>query len=168
MAVSQVSGSNEYYLPKNQTKELTQTLDKDAFLKIMIAQLQYQDPTNPSDSNQFIQQMATFTTLEQITNLNTNMEKLYTLQQFSSASALIGRKVTVYNGQEFLTGTVDKVSMSESNAYLWVGGKSYILEQVISVEGKADDGSEKLQTGDSTTGESTTGEEIGTDETTDQ
>ena len=51
------------------------TMDKDAFLSLMIAQLQNQDPMNPMDGTEYAAQLAQFTSLEQLTNLNTSMNK---------------------------------------------------------------------------------------------
>lgn len=146
MEVNQTNNSNnsDLYLSNKKQREPIKTLDKDAFLQIMIAQLRYQDPSSPMDSSKFIEQMAAFTTLEQITNLNSHMEKLYSLQQFSQASSLMGCEVTLVNGEEPLTGTVERVTMGEKDIKLWVSGMPYTLEQVIAVERRATDGSEEL------------------------
>ena len=62
--------------------------DRNAFLKILTAQLKYQNPMNPADSTQFISQMAEFAALEQMTNLNTTMS-------YQSAYSLIGKTVAL-------------------------------------------------------------------------
>lgn len=53
----------------------TGELDKDAFLKLLVTQLSNQDPLNPMDDKEFIAQMAQFSTLEQVQNLNANLQK---------------------------------------------------------------------------------------------
>ncbi|QFG01131.1 flagellar hook assembly protein FlgD [Psychrobacillus glaciei] len=72
------------------------TLGKDAFLKILMAQLQNQDPTKPMDDSQFIAQMAQFSSLEQMTNLTTAFEKYAQAQeqtQMIEYSNFVGKQV---------------------------------------------------------------------------
>jgi len=82
---------------KEQRKTGSNILGKDDFLKILMVQLQNQDPSNPMDDKEFIAQMATFSTLEQITNMNQTMQKLADSQQQNlliAYSDLIGKEVT--------------------------------------------------------------------------
>ncbi|WP_054635313.1 flagellar hook assembly protein FlgD [Thalassobacillus sp. C254] len=72
-------------------------MGKDDFLRILITQLQNQDPLNPMEDKEFIAQMANFSSLEQMTNMNKTLERFITSQQSSALvqnSELIGRKVT--------------------------------------------------------------------------
>lgn len=91
--------SSDYYL-SNYKKAEKQTgsseLGKDAFLKILIAQLQNQDPTQPMDDKEFIAQMAQFSSLEQMQNMTTAMEDLLKMQQQSQLmdyTSFIGKDV---------------------------------------------------------------------------
>lgn len=88
------------YLLSNHQKEQRKTngsaLGKDEFLKILMVQLQNQDPMNPMEDKDFIAQMAQFITLEQMTNMAANFEKLANLQQQSQLIAyneFIGKEV---------------------------------------------------------------------------
>jgi flagellar basal-body rod modification protein FlgD len=72
-------------------------LGKDDFLKILMTQLQNQDPSNPMEDKDFIAQMATFSSLEQMTNLTTTMEKFVENQEQSqliSYNSFVGKEVT--------------------------------------------------------------------------
>lgn len=73
-----------------------ETLDKDSFLKLLITQMQYQDPLSPMDNTEFLAQMAQFSSLEQMQNLNASFETNMLLTQAlnnSAAAGLIGRHV---------------------------------------------------------------------------
>ena len=95
------------------TKTTSTTLDKDSFLKLMIAQLKNQDPLNPMDGTEYASQLAEFSSLEQLTNLNDSvtesMEANYYLTQSVNntlIATLIGNDVKVsgnsinYSGQD--------------------------------------------------------------------
>jgi flagellar basal-body rod modification protein FlgD len=72
-------------------------LDKDSFLKLLVAQLTNQDPTSPMDSEQFVSQMAEFTTLEQTQNMSNAIDKLVTTQSNQSLSqqaSMIGKQIS--------------------------------------------------------------------------
>src|SRR3954449_10246217 len=91
------------------------TLDKDGFLKMFVAQMQNQDPSNSQDPNESTQQMATFSMVEQITNLVTQDQKIAAQLSSSSAVSLIGRTVT-YTGADGTSqsGVVEKVATNAS------------------------------------------------------
>ena len=69
------------------------TLGQEDFLKILTTQLSFQDPLKPLDNQQFMAQMAQFTTLEQTRALNDNLESLLTIQAASQSIGLLGRTV---------------------------------------------------------------------------
>ena len=83
-------------------------LDKDAFLSLLITQLQNQDPLNPTDSVEFTAQLAQFSSLEQLGNVNENLELLQIFQASinnSQAVSLIGKEITAYgNSLNFVSG----------------------------------------------------------------
>src|SRR3954471_7459156 len=70
------------------------SLDKDGFLKLFMAQLQHQDPSSPMDTNESMQQMATFSMVEQLTNMASQNTQIAQTMNTSSAVGLIGRTVT--------------------------------------------------------------------------
>src|SRR5215210_6745011 len=91
-------------------------MGKDQFLKLFVAQLQHQDPMNPMQDSDFMGQMASFSTLEQVSNLASENAR-------SNAIGLLGRTVTYKDkdGAEH-TGAVEKVSTKDGKPSLTVGG----------------------------------------------
>src|SRR6476469_5100338 len=88
------------------TQQLTSgtTLGKDDFLKLLVTQLQHQDPMNPMDDKDFMGQMAQFSTLEQITNMAQSTSQMGAETQVSQSIALIGHQVT-FARQDGTTGS---------------------------------------------------------------
>jgi flagellar basal-body rod modification protein FlgD len=102
---------------KNQSSERTPStnLGKDEFLKILMTQLQNQDPTNPMDDTQFISQMAQFSSLEQTMNMADSINSLVESQMVSPVikySHMIGKEVT-YQSIDEETGETGEVTSSQ-------------------------------------------------------
>ncbi len=109
-----------------------QGLDKDDFLKILITQLTHQDPTEPMKDTEFVAQMAQFSTLEQMSNMNAEMAKVFNLINRSQAMTMLGRKVEITEGNVEITGIVEKVTGGEY-PQLFVDGRYYDYANVKSV-----------------------------------
>lgn len=107
-------------------------LGQDDFLKILITQLSYQDPTAPMEDKEFIAQMAQFSSLEQIKNMGTEFSKLSGVLNLNSAIGLIGKNVTITNENETINGLVEEVTGSE-NPQVLVNGKFYNFKNIQSV-----------------------------------
>ncbi len=114
-------------------KQVKADLDKDDFLKILITQLQHQDPTNPMQDKEFIAQMAQFSSLEQMTNMASSFGKLSSVLNSSEAQSLLGRNVEVLDGERAIYGKVSQVVRGEFPLVM-VDGSFYDLEQVSKVE----------------------------------
>jgi flagellar basal-body rod modification protein FlgD len=101
-------------------------LDKDGFLKLFVAQLQHQDPSSPMDTNESMQQMASFSMVEQITNMASQTAKVAQSLNTSSAVGLIGRTVTYLDADDQLkTGKVERVATSKDGvASITVDGRA--------------------------------------------
>ena len=98
-------------------------LDKDAFLKLMMVQLQHQDPLNPSDPTQYLSELASFTTLEQETNIATSTAQAAAEQHTVAAVALIGHTVTYTDSTgASVTGLVQSVQFTSIGPTLTVNG----------------------------------------------
>ncbi|TMW73218.1 flagellar hook assembly protein FlgD [Alteribacter natronophilus] len=102
-------------------------LDKDAFLKILITQLQNQDPLNPMEDKEFIAQMAQFTSLEQLTNIGTSVEKMAGgTGTISDYAEMIGKRVEFEDESSLITGTVTSVTFKEGTAAFIIDGDKKI------------------------------------------
>lgn len=116
---------------KEKEKRATNTLDKDAFLQLLVAQMKYQDPLEPTSNTEYISQLATFSSLEEMQNLNSAM----TLQR---ASQLVGQyvfmKVTDSNGKTtYPEGTVDYVVYENNKAFLSINDTLYSIDDLETV-----------------------------------
>src|SRR3954452_673834 len=109
-------------------------LDKDGFLKLFVAQLQHQDPSSPMDTNDSMNQMASFSMVEQITNMASSNTKIAASLNTSSAVGLIGRTVTYIDADGAQqTGKVDRVATSKhGQASLPIAGQAGIDPSSIS------------------------------------
>ena len=97
----------------NQTTAKSKTaVDYQSFLKLLIAQMKNQDPTQPMDSTQYVAQLATFSQVEQSVQMNTKLDSILQSSALSQADALIGHPVTSADGKT--SGTVSEVRLSSS------------------------------------------------------
>lgn len=110
-------------------------LEKDDFLQLLIAQLTHQDPTSPMEDAQFIGQMAQFSTLEQMTNINKTFTALEGMLTGSSAVNAIGKKVDLDLGSTKLSGYISAATrganpevMINGNWYNWSAVKTVYAE----------------------------------------
>ena len=106
--------------------------DKDTFLKLLVAQLKYQDPSKPADSTQFLAQTAQFTQVEKLDSLIDTIRS----QQLIGASSLVGRTVTYMD--EFgahQTGVITAAKLNgDSEPMLRVGNTDVQLSKVMEVQ----------------------------------
>ena len=109
-------------------------LGKDDFLKLLVTQLQHQDPMNPMDDKDFMGQMAQFSSLEQITNLVTATETMGFSSQMSQAVGLIGHQVSWVSADGTNgSGTASKVSISDGAIQITVGDSQITPDEIVQV-----------------------------------
>ncbi|GIM47805.1 flagellar hook capping protein [Collibacillus ludicampi] len=110
-------------------------LDKDAFLKLLVTQLQTQDPLQPTDNTQFISQLAQFSALEQMNNVANEMGQVQKTNSLSTAFQLIGTQVKVSdaNGQT-IEGTVTGLQVVDGIAKVSINNQLFDLSQIESVD----------------------------------
>lgn len=113
-------------------------VDKDLFLRILTTQLRNQDPTQPMEDREFVAQMAQFSTLEQISNLNQSFNQFMNSRQgdISQFSTMINKEVSWTNeeiGQEE-TGVVIGIVKKDNQFYYQVNEQEIPVETIISAK----------------------------------
>ena len=119
----------------NKAKENTNAMDKDAFLQLLVAQMKYQDPLQPTSNTEYISQYAQFSQVEQMNNMAASMD----LQR---ASQLVGKdvyvKTTGSNGEtKYVQGKVDYVVYENNKAYLAINESLYSIDDLDTVHDPA-------------------------------
>jgi flagellar basal-body rod modification protein FlgD len=109
-------------------------LGGDTFLKLLVAQLKYQNPMEPTDGTQFLQQTAQFTQVETLQELAKTQQSLMNLTQFSLAVGLSGKSVDALgnDGQRF-SGTVSSIQFTADGPQLEVGDQWVPIQNVVEV-----------------------------------
>ena len=101
--------------------------DKNMFLKLLAAEMQYQDPMSPTDNSQYVSEMATFSQVEATQNVSKSVDNI-------SASDLVGKYVTISTDSGNVTGIVDYMTRDGDDINVTVNGKDYNVDNVISVK----------------------------------
>jgi flagellar basal-body rod modification protein FlgD len=121
-----------------------QGLDREAFMRLLVTQLQNQDPLEPMQNAEFVAQLATFSSLEQLETLNQNVVGMIALNQsnallsqLTQASALIGQEVSWQDAETGATssGVVERVKIVDGLAVLEIDGTDVPLAAVTEVLG---------------------------------
>jgi flagellar basal-body rod modification protein FlgD len=123
MDVSQIKSSGTTGTGTQDVSGKNAAMGKDQFLKLFVAQLQHQDPMNPMQDQDFMGQMASFSTLEQVTNMAAANAAMASHLQLSQSVGLLGRTVTWMDENDALhTGVVEKVNQIDGTSVLTVSG----------------------------------------------
>lgn len=113
-------------------KKTSNELGKDEFLKLLITQLQNQDPTDPMENTEFISQMAQFSSLEQMTNMSSSFTKMANYITGSEAMSTLGKKVDLTIGDANITGIVEGATRGD-NPQILVNGMYYTMDKIRAV-----------------------------------
>ncbi len=131
MAVSGIDTTAAAGLTKKTTNTTSSALDKDAFLQLLVTQMQYQDPLSPTDNTEYMSQLAQFSEMEAMNNLNTSYEN-------SQALGLVGQYVLLNTKDasgnlKQVGGLVQYVTISNNQALLRVNDEYYTMDELDSV-----------------------------------
>jgi len=108
--------------------------DKDMFLNLLVAQLRYQDPSNPADSGEFLAQNAQFTALEKMQDVADQTAALLNAQIAFGAAGMVSKSVTYQKADgTSVSGVVGSVSYDANGPMLLVDGEQVSLGQIQSV-----------------------------------
>lgn len=134
MGVEGVSNNGFAVTPSEYTegKDRSTNLGKDEFLNLLVTQLQYQDPLEPSSDTEFIAQMAQFSSLEQMQNLNNSFNN------FMSYS-LVGKYATAEYGTDTIEGYIESVVNAGEETYAVIDGNSVNIDDIYKVTDVAEE-----------------------------
>lgn len=110
----------------------TNGVDEDMFLQLLVAEMKYQDPMEPSSNTEWVSQYATFTQVQQQGAMQDSIQQ-------SQASGLVGKQVIMKNSDDdgnannYVHGTVDFVNIKNDGVYLSVNGQTFNIDQLDSV-----------------------------------
>jgi len=109
-------------------------IDLDDFLKLMITELRNQDPLNPMDNQALLQQITQIREIESNQRLSSTLQSVLLGQNLATASSLLGQTVRgLANGEQQITGKVDRVSIEDGAAKLHVGDDTIELSNVAEI-----------------------------------
>ncbi len=129
-------GSSAQLAPARESAKTV--LSQDEFFRIMITELTNQDPLEPLDNNEFLNQVTQMQTLDTMTRLSQSLEALILGQQLGSAGTLIGRSVTASDAAgNSVEGTVDRVLVQGDEIRLGIGDAVVPLRLVTQVNAAA-------------------------------
>ncbi len=116
-------------------KATAASADQDQFLKLLVNELQNQDPTAPVDQTQTLSQLAQFSQLQETTTLNQTLTANQGFTNVAQSATLIGKTVSTATSTDAgVSGVVSSVSLSNGTTYLQVGGQNVDASKVTSIQ----------------------------------
>lgn len=130
-AVNSIASSSSGYSATSKSKTNGGDLDKEAFLNLLVTQMRYQDPMNPSDNTEYMSQLAQYSSLEAQMNISDTLEKGNSLN-------LVGQYVIMNTtdssgANAMISGLVEYATVKDGDVYLSIDNKYYPAEDLDSV-----------------------------------
>lgn len=135
MAVNDVTSLQNSTSFVDATKTGFSGMTSQDFMKLLIAQLQNQDPLQPTDNDQLLNQITSMQSLQSNIEMQSTLKSLGASQQLSSAASLLGQTVTgLTENKTELTGTVDQIFLKNNTVYLGINGNELPLSNVSNIK----------------------------------
>ena len=112
---------------KKQTQATGSNLGYDQFLTLLCAEMQYQDPLQPTQNSEYVSEMATFSQVEATSNVSASVDSI-------QANNLVGKYVTINTDDGQTSGIVDVVTKTDKKYQITVDGKTYSASDVVSIQ----------------------------------
>lgn len=136
MAIPGVNGVSNTNNTGNTGNVPKANVDYQSFLKLLVAEMKHQDPTNPMDATQYVSQLASFSQVEQSVQINSKLENILATSQLSQASSIIGKHVTSADGT--VKGVVAEVKLySDGIIAVLENGKEVLVQPGVKVKDAA-------------------------------
>lgn len=116
----------------NKDTKGSDSLDKDAFLKILVAEMQYQDPLEPSSNTEWVTQMASFSQIEQLQDVTDTINE-------QKAASLVGKRIIIAASDNtsgevnYVTGKVECIEKKSDGLYFSINGNLYSVDKLYAV-----------------------------------
>ena len=114
-------------------QQVNSELGRSDFLNLLVTQLQNQDPLDPVQNEDFVAQLAQFSTLEGIEKLTARFEDILTLQQLTEGAELVGKTVTFDQADAVGTGIVEQLTIEDGQIQVLVDGNRVDLDAIRSI-----------------------------------
>lgn len=130
-AVNGIANSSNSYAATSKGKKSGSDLDKEAFLNLLVTQMQYQDPLNPSDNTEYMSQLAQYSSLEAQLNISETVER-------GNALNLVGQYVIMNTtdssgANAMISGLVQYATVKDGDVYVSINDTYYPAEDLDSV-----------------------------------
>lgn len=120
---------------KKDSDDALRGLEISQFLDLMLAELQNQDPLNPMENTEILQQVSQIREIESTNKLSKTLDAVLLGQSLSSASSLIGKEVrALADDKQFVTGRIDRVTVTDGVPKVHIGSQSFGLENIAEIK----------------------------------
>jgi flagellar basal-body rod modification protein FlgD len=134
MSTSGITSSTNTQSQQSNNSDSLNTVNMNDFLKLLVTELQNQDPTQPMDNSQILQQVSQIKAIESNQRLSDTLTSMQTQQNLVAASTLLQKTITGLNDSGTMTtGQVDKVTVDSSGVKVCIGDQTITLKNVTEV-----------------------------------
>ncbi len=156
-----VAPADETQYSSSSSSSDSQSLGKDDFLKLLVAQLRYQDPLDPMDNAEFMSQTAQFSMLEELQNLSSAFEDSAFVQKLTQAAGMVGMRAEVLDpvSGELATSPITGLTIQDGDVYFIINELAYRFEDLVEIYATQDALDNQLEYGLSLIGKKATVED---------